>query len=270
MLTYEALTEQAKTRGMPATKIRGVLREYLQILILKELGKNESGKKLYFTGGTYLRLAHNLKRFSEDLDFNSADIKKVEFENLVDRVKLALDRISIKCRVKFKHWDNIYASDIIFPDIEKSYGTVSRYSKKEGVVIKIETNKPRWKIKGETEVIGGFGEIYPCLCTNKGALLADKIDALNKKTRGRHLYDIVFMLSRRYPVDKTVIAALGIKEDPLDLVVERVKSFSTEELKRQAEGLRPFLFEEEDANLIINAHQIMPSLIADYRSAVNG
>ncbi|MBI2252835.1 MAG: nucleotidyl transferase AbiEii/AbiGii toxin family protein, partial [Armatimonadetes bacterium] len=71
MLTYDALINQAKIRGVPFTKIRGILREYLQVLILKELYKTEEGKKLFFTGGTYLRLVHNLKRFSEDLDFNT-------------------------------------------------------------------------------------------------------------------------------------------------------------------------------------------------------
>ena len=62
MLTYESLMEQAKLRKMPYTKVRGILREYLQILILKELYKVEEGKKLYFTGGTYLRLVDDLKR----------------------------------------------------------------------------------------------------------------------------------------------------------------------------------------------------------------
>ena len=87
MLTYESLLEQAKSRGMPHTKIRGVLREYLQILILKELYKAELGRKLYFTGGTYLRLVHSLKRFSEDLDFNTNTITKQEFEGLLKKVK---------------------------------------------------------------------------------------------------------------------------------------------------------------------------------------
>ena len=49
MLTYEALLEQANLRRMPANKIRGVLREYLQILILKELYRSGDGRKLYFT-----------------------------------------------------------------------------------------------------------------------------------------------------------------------------------------------------------------------------
>jgi predicted nucleotidyltransferase component of viral defense system len=97
-------------------------------------------------------------------------------------------------------------------------------------------------------------------------LFADKIDALVKKNRGRHLYDIIFMLSNKYPIDRKVLKALGIKEDPLDLINKRVKGFARSELKRQAEVLRPFLFDEKEADLIINAHDTIPLLLKKYAS----
>lgn len=265
MLTYESLIEQAKSREMPHTKNRGVLREYLQILILKELYKTDSGEKLYFTGGTYLRLIHNLKRFSEDLDFNTNKIAKGEFENLMKKIRIELKRAGINSQVKFSHWGNVYVSKLTFPEVEKFYDIISKYSKKSGVVIKVETNKPKWRIKNKTQLISGFGEIYPCICTDESVLFADKIDAFNKKKRGRHLYDIMFMLTNNYSVDKNVLKALGIKQDPMKLIYERTNKFSKGELKKQAEVLRPFLFDESEANLIINAQEIIPSLIERYK-----
>lgn len=264
MLTYEALIEQAKSREMPPTKIRGILREYLQILILKEIYKNESGKKLYFTGGTYLRLTRNLKRFSEDLDFNTNTITKKEFENLTKKVGNELKKVGVDSCVEFAHWGNIYVSKLIFPAVEKAYNVVSKYSKKEGIIIKIETNKPKRKIKTETQVISGFGEFYPAICTEKGVLFADKIDALRKKNRGRHIYDIIFMLSNKYPINKNILEALGIKSDPLKIILDRIKSFSQKELRRQAETLRSFLFDESEADLLIAAHDIFPPLLEKY------
>jgi predicted nucleotidyltransferase component of viral defense system len=266
MLTYESLTEQAKLRGMPGNKMRGVLREYLQVLILKEIYKADTGKHLYFTGGTYLRLVHNLKRFSEDLDFNCDELSGGQFETLLDKVKTELARSNIIADVNFKHWRNIFAGNLIFPEIEKAYNVKSAYSKKAGIVIKIETNTPKWKIVRESEVINGFGEIFTCGCTDKSALFADKIDALVKKTRARHLYDIIFMLSQNYPINRKVLASLGIKENPLEVIAKRVKSFSPAELKKQAEELRPFLFEDAQADLIANADTVVPSLIAKYRA----
>jgi len=264
MLTYDALIEQAGTRGMPTSKMRGILREYLQVLILKEIYKTEAGKMLYFTGGTYLRLVHSLKRFSEDLDFNTDRITKDDFENILKKVKLELSRLNIDSRIKFEHWKEIYSAKLILPNIEKDYNVISKYSKKAGIIIKVETNRPKWKIKRESLVISGFGEIYPCVCTDIGALFADKIDALDKKGRARHLYDIIFMLANKYPIDKIVLSALGIKGDPLETIIRIVERFSAAELKKRAESLRPFLFEESEADLIVNAHRIIPSLVSKY------
>ena len=268
MLTYEALVEQAKIREMPVTKIRGILREYLQFLVLKELYKNKYGKKLYFTGGTYLRMVHNIKRFSEDLDFNTKEITKKEFELLLETIKKELKRVGLECEVSYKHREKIYTSSLVFPAIEELYRAKSKYSRKKGIVIKVETNVPKWEIKSETSVISGFGETYPIICTEKGALFADKVDALVKKTRARHLYDIIFMLSNKYSIDERVLNTLGIKDNPLDLINTRVKSFSKSELKRQAEVLRPFLFDEEEADLIINAHDVIPPLLEQYASFI--
>jgi predicted nucleotidyltransferase component of viral defense system len=261
MFTYDALIQQAQLREMPRTKMRGILREYLQVLILKELYRVTSGKKLYFTGGTYLRLVHNIKRFSEDLDFNTSTITKKEFEDVLSKISRELKRVGLNSRVRFSYRGNIYTSSLIFPTIEKRFNISSNYSKKEGIIIKIETNRPKWKIKKESQVVTGFGEIYPCICTDISALFADKIDALNKKHRGRHLYDIIYMLFHKYPVDKRVLLTLGLKGAPEDIILRRIKGFSKADLKKQAEGLRPFLFDEKEADLIINAHQVIPKLL---------
>ncbi len=265
MLTYEALLAEAKARQMPVSKMRGILREYLQTIILKALYKTEAGRKLYFTGGTYLRFVHRTKRFSEDLDFNTDSLTKTDFETTVRTAARELKRINLNCVVDFRYFKRIYAADIIFPDIEKLYGVVSEHTKKSGLLIKVETNIPRWKIIAETRVISGFGELYPCFCTQIGALFADKIEALIKKTRARHLYDIIFMLSQGYLIDKNALRVLGIKEEPLEAIRKRVESFSPAELIKQAEILRPFLFEESDADMITNARRLIPALIEGYK-----
>ena len=264
MLTYEALIDQARARMMPTDKVRGILREYLQILILKELSRSDAKNRLYFTGGTYLRLVHGLKRFSEDLDFNTSAITEKEFEAIIEKIKTELRRSGIDSDASFEHWGNIYAAQLKFSTVEKMYNVVSKYSGKEGIVIKIETNNPRWRIKEETQVISGFGELYPYVCTDKGALFADKVDALSKKNRGRHIYDIMYMLSNNYPIDKDVLKSLGIKDDPLKVIAGRIKGYAKTELKKQAETLRPFLFDEKDADLLINAHFIIPHLLEKY------
>ena len=265
MITFETLVDQAKERGMPTTKMRGILREYLQILILKEIYNIESGRKLFFTGGTYLRLINNLKRFSEDLDFNAQDMSKEEFEELVNIVSSKLSKIGLSTKVKFNHWQNLFVAKVIFDEVEGFYGIKSKYSKKTGIVIKIEVNNPSWKIIKESEIITGFGQFYPCICTDKGILFADKIDALIKKNRARHIYDIIFMLANHYSVNEELLRVYSIKVAPFDAIINRMEEFSDEELKKYAESLRPFLFDENEADFIINAKQFVKALIDKYK-----
>lgn len=261
MLTYESLIEQAELREMPKTKLRGILREYLQILILKQMYNTNHGKKLYFTGGTYLRLVHNLKRFSEDLDFDTDKLTKKDFESLLRKLSTELKRTGLDSNLSFNYWGNVYSSKIAFPNIEKKYDIKSTYSKAQGIIIKIEAKKSKNKIKKETDIISGFGELFPIVCTDKGIAFANKIDAMLKKERGRHIYDLMFMLTNNFPIDKKTLLHLKIKNDIFNIILKRIKSFSKAELKKQALGLRPFLFDEVDADLVANAQELLPRLI---------
>ena len=72
------------------------------------------------------------------------------------------------------------------------------------------------------------------------------------------------MLSNKYPIRKQLLKSYGINIPPLDAIKNRISDFSNAELKKQAETLRPFLFDENEADLIINAKQFIPLLIEKY------
>ena len=95
-------------------------------------------------------------------------------------------------------------------------------------------------------------------------MFADKIDALLKKNRGRHLFDIIFMLSNKYPVNMDFLIHLGLSQEPMQTIVNKVQSIKESELKKQAKTLRPFLFDESQADLLINSPEIIPQLIEKY------
>jgi predicted nucleotidyltransferase component of viral defense system len=64
-----------------------VVREYWEVIFLKDLLESPHGKNLIFKGGTALRLAYGSPRFSEDLDFALLeDSLKGEVENLAQRM----------------------------------------------------------------------------------------------------------------------------------------------------------------------------------------
>ena len=64
---------------------RGLLREYLQFLILEIIFSSNISTKLSFLGGTCLRIVHGIKRFSEDLDFDNKELSSKEFISLAKR-----------------------------------------------------------------------------------------------------------------------------------------------------------------------------------------
>jgi len=263
MLSLEALRENSEKRGMPASKMRGVLREYIQIILLKALYSIPEGRRYYFTGGTYLRLVYGTKRFSENLDFNGKNIEKKDFESVAKKLAAEAENNGLKALVDLSSRDNLLIANLSFPQVEKEYGIISKYGK-SGIVIKLDMNRPKWKIYPETNVVSGYGITTPVICTQKGALFADKIDALLKKDRARHLFDIIYMLSEKFPVDEKVMKYLGLKGSPFDLILERVNGLSEKKLKMYVDQLKPFLFDELDAALILNAKAILPGLISKY------
>lgn len=83
---------------------RGMLREYLQYLILSSIYTSKYASRLVFLGGTCLRIAYNTKRFSEDLDFDSRGLTEEEFALLSEHVASALRHtgLEVETRVIYK------------------------------------------------------------------------------------------------------------------------------------------------------------------------
>ncbi|MEW6408487.1 MAG: nucleotidyl transferase AbiEii/AbiGii toxin family protein, partial [Patescibacteria group bacterium] len=65
------LIEKYLNKVQPDLK-QNILREFLQVLILKTLYGSKYNTALIFMGGTCLRICYDIPRFSEDLDFNLA------------------------------------------------------------------------------------------------------------------------------------------------------------------------------------------------------
>ena len=87
MLNMEYLLEEAKNNGLPSTKKRAILREYLQIIILNSIYKHKFGKKFFFMGGTAMRYFYRMPRFSEDLDFNTSNLDYREFSEVMEAAR---------------------------------------------------------------------------------------------------------------------------------------------------------------------------------------
>jgi len=97
------------------------MREYLQLVFLSYLYQKKEAKKIYFKGGTAIRLLFGSPRFSEDLDFSTTygkkEIKKIvgEIEKSIQQeipelkiLHLYSGKKTERFRIKYQSGDNKY------------------------------------------------------------------------------------------------------------------------------------------------------------------
>ena len=105
---------------------------------------------------------------------------------------------------------------------------------------------------------------FSAILMSKGAMLSEKLSALLSRRRGRYIYDVLFMLRKKFPFDREVLYANNISEEPKNLILNYLSGISEKELKRLAEQVKPFLFKEGDIELILKAPQYGKKFLSEY------
>ncbi|MFW5904545.1 MAG: nucleotidyl transferase AbiEii/AbiGii toxin family protein [Candidatus Saliniplasma sp.] len=171
--------------------------DYIQSLFLNELyGEDDS---LVFKGGTYLKHAYGLDRFSEHLDFTVYD--EVDLEKVMEEVSDSLMSYGVEATV-----DKVEDEDIsfnarlryrgpLFTGSERSMGSIDiEISKRDDILL-----EPEW-----TRLFFEYPEsrVLSVLALRKEEVLAEKLRALSSRSKGRDLYDIWFLLKQGTPLKK--------------------------------------------------------------------
>lgn len=171
--------------------------DYIQSLFLEELySKTDS---LVFKGGTYLKHAFGLDRFSEDLDFTIYEggfstkfLKKAASRLDSYGVEASIDKLNsvdISLTGRLRYHGPLYAGS------EKSIGNIEiEISKREDVFL-----EPEWKRLffdyPETRAVTVLG-------LQKEEIFAEKLRALTTRIKGRDLYDVWFLLKQDVKTNK--------------------------------------------------------------------
>lgn len=218
-----------------------VLKEYLQYKILDIIFSSPYGGKLSFIGGTAIRIVYGSDRFSEDLDLDNQSLTKKDFEKLIDYIKRELERDGLE--VEFRNtFQDVYHCYLRFPKIlfENKISPL----KDEKIMIRLDSFSTKISDKTIIKVISKadvFAEIrvYP-----KELILAQKIEALfnRKRSKGRDIYDIVYLLSFTNPNYEYLNDKLNIS-DKKDLIGKMKNLFSESDLKSLAKDVKPFLID---------------------------
>lgn len=120
-------------------------------------------------------------------------------------------------------------------------------------MIKLEVYEPSFDIKNEPGVLSLYGYNFSALLLEKGCMFSEKIYALLNRCRGRDIYDTLLMLKKRFPIDENVLHAHDINGSPQDIILKHLRSLPEKELRFLSEQIRPFLFKEDDIELILKA-----------------
>ena len=213
MITRDEIKEYAKLFKMKPWQVE---KEYLQHILLQLIYARTSA--LLFKGGTAIKKAYGLKRFSEDLDFTL--IGEVNFNDLFEKISKELSTKfeytnSVK-KMKIKEELGVtFRFSIVGPLFEPS-GTGQCYIYIE--ISKRETPKSREVVKIDP-IYHDLPE-YNVIVMSREEILTEKVRAIITRDRPRDLYDLWYLLSHGVEIKK-------------DWVVEKIKYYKKDFSKEE-------------------------------------
>lgn len=227
---------------------RGLLREYLQFLILEIIFSSSIATKLSFLGGTCLRIVYGVKRFSEDLDFDNNGLSSDEFSSLAKMIELELrkqgfdietritERKAIHCHVKF--------SNILFENRLSSIKT-------EKIDIQIDSFDQGYEYGSELYLLNKFNVFKQIRVTPKSVILSQKLWTITQRSRakGRDFYDILFLFQNTKP-DMGFLNLKFATSSWLEVREKILESIKDIDWDLVASDVQPFLMNVEDSENI--------------------
>jgi len=210
------------------------LREFLQVLILRELYDMGYFKNLSFVGGTALRLLFDLRRFSEDLDFSLYVRTGYNFARLSSGLQRRMGYHGFETDFQMNDMRTVQNIDVRFKDLLFTYGLSRIKSQKLYIRLEIDTNPPPgWHTR--ISVINRTF-IFAVTHFDLESLYALKLHACfyRKYTKGRDFYDLIWYLSKKIKPNFTLFNKAVAQTEGKDprVTADNFHSFLEENLSR--------------------------------------
>jgi predicted nucleotidyltransferase component of viral defense system len=161
-----------------------VRREYVQHLFLSYFYRQSASGRIYFKGGTALRLLFNSPRFSEDLDFSSSVTGTHSIEEAVLEALVAVERENIQTDLQeSKKTSGGYLAVISFQLGNRA------------VSLQLEISHRAGRRRGEVATIASdYVPAFAVVALTREELVDEKIQALLAREKARDFYDLYFIL----------------------------------------------------------------------------
>jgi len=252
LLNKKNLEDYANKNEMPPS-VKDILREFLQVQILDSLSQSKYSDSISFLGGTALRLGHNVKRFSEDLDFDLVKKKGFSIIELEKVIKKDLQSQGFAVDSKVKTTENIHIIYWKFSEVLQAMGFFVH--KDEKLLIKFEIDfDPQKAIETEAIYVNKFDLNFPVLFNTISTIYSQKIIAIMFRPyqKGRDFYDLFwFITQKNLEPNYKLLQEKGIKvKNRAELVVvikDRLKKIN---LDQAVIDVKRFLFDPREADWI--------------------
>lgn len=242
------ILEFASQYGMPPEKKRAIVREYLQTKIISLMYAEKISTKLFFVGGTALRLLFGLDRFSEDLDFDAPGVSRDDIKGLLEKVVGVLEKENYPVDLYFNNRPDKDFFEIRFKDVLFESGAALEKGQKLAVKFDFESF---WKGQKKNVVtINRFGFLGNVLTKSLDQFVVEKLAAYlgRESTQARDLYDLVWLAAQSARGDEGFARENGMVLEKL--VSGARKKFAKEAVGRLKQTLRPFLLNESSVSKI--------------------
>ncbi len=241
----------------PAEQKVNLLRENLQVIMLKYLSDRGAFRKISFVGGTALRIIHGLNRFSEDLDFSLVRAKGFDFEKIAKGIEKDLKNAGIPGPVKYGGKGAVRFALFKFPGLLSEFGVSPLAAENLRVKIEIDMNPPSgWE--NETTLVNRF-YIFQLNAYNIASLFSGKLHACLYRTyaKARDYYDLMWYLSKKTEPNYRMLSSAAGQTEKKKVKIDRdilsgmlLKKLKSVDFKAVKKDVSKFLINPSEAELL--------------------
>jgi len=249
----QELLEQAR-RVTDLTARTNIARQYLQREILASLAGSEAFQSLAFVGGPCLRFLHDLKRYSEDLDFSMESADYYEPYRWMENVRLALVHQGFTVEVSWRERRAVDFGWVKVSGLLQELSASGRKSQNLSIKVEVDRNPPSGA-RCETTALSS-PRLIAIRHHDLPSLMAGKLNAVLSRpyAKGRDWYDLLWYLATRIEPNLAMLEN-GLVQSPSALCNEaqewrRGVMGCLQALDWQAilQDVRPFLEEPSEFN----------------------
>lgn len=249
----EILRKEIEKTNLRYEKIH-ILREYLQLLILKTLYDLNAFKEIAFTGGTALRILHNTSRYSEDLDFSVLAGSQVDLKAMDKNLRYKIDIYNLNVDTKVQN-KIVKTVEIRFKDILFSLGLSQHLNEKLMIKLEFDSNPPPGA-KTENYLISN-PYLFQIKAYDLSSIFSGKLHSVlcRKYVKGRDYYDLLWFLSKMILPNMQLFKNAVFQTENRSINPGKWKSLLMSYLEKLnfskiQNDVRPFLKQAKDAELL--------------------